>query len=194
MGAGEWPVAGVDEAGRGPLAGPVVAAAVVLDLEALPEGIDDSKKLDEKAREQLFEAIVDSGARIGVGIADVSRIDAMNILRATMWAMSEAVAKLEIAPRLVLVDGNRLPALACRGRTIVGGDATCLSIAAASIVAKVTRDRIMVELARQYPGYGFDRHKGYGTPEHLAALGRLGPSHHHRMSFKPVRAACDQVS
>lgn len=190
-GTGEWPVAGVDEAGRGPLAGPVVAAAVILDPDALPEGIDDSKKLDETARERVLGAIVASGARIGVVIADVARIDAMNILHATMWAMSEAVARLEIAPRLVLVDGNRLPVLACRGRAIIGGDATCLSIAAASIVAKVTRDRIMLDLARELPGYGFERHKGYGTPEHLAALADLGATPHHRMSFKPVRAACD---
>ncbi len=186
---GDGPVAGIDEAGRGPLAGPVVAAAVVLDPRSLPDGVDDSKKLDEKARDRLLAAILESGAKIGIGIADVARIDAMNILRATMWAMSEAVARLEVAPRLVLVDGNRLPVLPCRGQAIVGGDARCLSIAAASIVAKVTRDRIMLDLARAVPGYGFERHKGYGTPEHLSALAKLGPTPHHRMSFKPVRVA-----
>lgn len=193
LAAGLGPVAGIDEAGRGPWAGPVVAAAVILDPGALPEGLDDSKKLGEAERDRLFEAITASGARIGVGIADVARIDGMNILGATLWAMREAVAALPASPGLALVDGNRLPALACSMRAIVGGDAKCLTIAAASIVAKVTRDRIMTTLAETVPGYGFERHKGYGTPEHMAALRQLGPSSHHRRSFKPVRMAFDHI-
>ena len=187
--AGEGPVAGVDEAGRGPWAGPVVAAAVILDAAAIPSGLDDSKKLDAAEREALHAAIISSGAAVGVGIADVERIDRMNILRATLWAMSAAVAQLARPPRLVLVDGNRLPELSCRARAIVGGDALCASIAAASIVAKVTRDRIMTALARDLPGYGFERHKGYGTPEHKSALDRLGVSAQHRRSFRPVQLA-----
>ena len=186
---GKGPVAGIDEAGRGPWAGPVVAAAVILRPHDIPDGLDDSKALDAVARERLYGAIVASGAGIGIGIAEVDRIDGMNILRATLWAMADAVARLEVAPRLVLVDGNLLPALPCTGRTIIGGDGTCMSIAAASIIAKVTRDRIMTDLARALPGYGFERHKGYGTPEHKAALTRLGVSAQHRRSFRPVRLA-----
>lgn len=189
-GAGEWPVAGVDEAGRGPWAGPVVAAAVCLDPHDIPPGIADSKTLDAGAREAAFAALKASrGTAVAIAIADVDRIDRDNILEATMWAMSEAVARLPQVPRLVLVDGNRLPPLAMQARAIVGGDRSCLSIAAASIVAKVTRDRLMIEQARQHQGYGFERHKGYGTPEHAAALARLGPCGLHRRSFRPVRVA-----
>lgn len=182
------PVAGIDEAGRGPWAGPVVAAAVVLDPANLPSGLDDSKALDEDAREAAYKRIVAS-ARCGVGVADVARIDRDNILNATLWAMQQAVAALGVRPRLALVDGNKAPRLDCATRTIVKGDAKCLSIAAASIVAKVTRDRTMVELGAAFPGYGFERHKGYGTPEHKEALARLGVTPLHRRSFRPVQLA-----
>jgi ribonuclease HII len=186
---GDLPVAGIDEAGRGPWAGPVVAAAVVLVPQSIPKGLDDSKALSARQRENLLEEITASGAAIGIGVADVDRIDRMNILQASLWAMAQAVGRLPIAPRLALVDGNRLPRLSCRARAIVGGDATCLSIAAASIVAKVTRDRMMTELAAAHPGYGFEKHKGYGTPEHKAALLRLGVCPQHRRSFRPVQEA-----
>ena len=186
---GHGPVAGVDEAGRGPWAGPVVAAAVILDPADIPPGIDDSKALDELARERICERIMASALAVGVGIGDVARIDRDNILAATMWAMVEAVGNLKVKPKLALVDGNRAPTLKCSARTIVKGDAKCLSIAAASIVAKVTRDRMMTELAVAIPGYGFERHKGYGTPEHRAALARLGITAHHRRSFRPVQLA-----
>ncbi len=178
-------VCGIDEAGRGPWAGPVVAAAVILDGDHIPPGVNDSKKLKEAEREALFEQVL-RHARIGIGIADVTRIDRDNILAATLWAMGEAVRRLRILPALALVDGNRAPRLCCPVQTIVAGDARCLSIAAASIIAKVTRDRLMRELDRQYPGYGFARHKGYGTAEHQAALARLGPCPQHRGSFAPV--------
>jgi ribonuclease HII len=185
---GRGPVAGIDEAGRGPWAGPVVAAAVILDARRIPAGIADSKELDPDVRERLYERIVETSL-VGVGIADVDRIDRDNILNATLWAMREAVAQLPEAPRLALVDGNRAPRLACEMRTIVSGDARCLSIAAASIVAKVTRDRMMIALGRELPAYGFERHKGYGTPEHRAALDRHGPTRHHRRSFRPIQLA-----
>jgi ribonuclease HII len=182
------PIAGVDEAGRGPWAGPVVAAAVILDPKNLPTGIDDSKALDEDAREIIYRRIV-SSAQFGVGVAEVERIDRDNILAATLWAMGEAVRNLALKPRLVLIDGNKAPALSMETRTIIKGDTKSLSIAAASIVAKVTRDRMMMRLAGDCPGYGFERHKGYGTPEHKAALLKLGVSLHHRRSFKPVQLA-----
>lgn len=182
-------VAGVDEAGRGPLAGPVVAAAVILDPEAIPDGIDDSKRLTPDRREELFVAIRRSALAVGVGIADVGRIDSINILRATLWAMSESVRGLQQAPCIVLVDGNMLPQLDVEGRAIVGGDARCLSIAAASIVAKVTRDRMMVELADAFPGYGFEQHKGYATQAHRDAIRRLGVTPHHRQTFRTVQLA-----
>ncbi len=185
---GSGPVAGVDEAGRGPWAGPVVAAAVILDPLRIPANIDDSKALDEDARVFLFNRIMKT-AIVGVGIADVERIDRDNILAATLWAMTQAVAALSTSPRLVLIDGNRAPRMTFETRTIIKGDAKCLSIAAASIIAKVTRDRMMVTLAREYPIYGFDRHKGYGTPEHQAAITRHGVSPLHRRSFKPVQLA-----
>lgn len=181
-------IAGVDEAGRGPWAGPVVAAAVILDPEKIPASLDDSKVLDEDTRAHLFNLLMRS-AIVGVGIADVSRIDRDNILNATLWAMREAVAQLSVQPRLAIVDGNRAPRLPMETRTIVKGDAKCVSIAAASIIAKVTRDRLMLSLAREYPGYGFERHKGYGTPEHQAAIDKLGVCALHRRSFKPVQLA-----
>ncbi|MFN0220085.1 MAG: ribonuclease HII [Hyphomicrobium sp.] len=190
---GFMPVAGVDEAGRGPWAGPVVAAAVILDPERIPANIDDSKAIDEDGRAFLYNRIM-KVAQVGVGIADVERIDRDNILGATLWAMSEAVAALGQAPKLVLVDGNKAPRLPMLARTIVKGDAKCLSIAAASIIAKVTRDRMMMALARDYPGYGFERHKGYGTPEHRQALARLGVCAEHRRSFRPTQLALGLVT
>ncbi len=183
------PVAGVDEAGRGPLAGPVVAAAVVLDPGNMPDGIANSKTLDPDVRATLYRCIL-ATAQVGVGVAGVERIDRDNILQASLWAMADAVAQLPTPPRLVLVDGNKVPPrLDCAARAIVKGDTRCLSIAAASIVAKVVRDTMMVELAREYPGYGFERHKGYGTAEHQAAIARWGVTPHHRRSFKPVQLA-----
>jgi ribonuclease HII len=178
-------VCGIDEAGRGPWAGPVVAAAVILDPENIPSGLNDSKKLKEDQRERLFAEIM-SSAIVGVGIGDATRIDRDNILGSTLWAMAEAVLNLSETPHYALVDGNRAPKLSCRVQTIVSGDARSLSIAAASIIAKVTRDRIMAELDREFPGYGFARHKGYGTAFHHAALLELGPSIHHRKSFAPI--------
>jgi ribonuclease HII len=180
------PVCGIDEAGRGPWAGPVVAAAVILDPDNIPEGIDDSKNLTAARREELF-AVIGQSAVIGIGIAAVARIDRDNILAATLWAMGEAVRKLAIHPALALIDGNRAPSLRCAAQTIVAGDRCSLSIAAASIIAKVTRDRMMAALDREFPGYGFARHKGYGTELHRHALARLGPSPQHRRSFAPIR-------
>ena len=184
-GAREGSVAGVDEAGRGPWAGPVVAAAVVLDAASIPAGVTDSKQLSRGRREALFAALRAS-ARIGVGAASVAEIDRLNILAATLVAMRRAVDDLGVAPAHVLIDGNRMPELACPATAVVGGDARSLSIAAASIVAKVTRDRIMARLARRYPGFGWERNAGYGTPEHGSALDRLGVTPHHRRSFAPV--------
>jgi len=190
--AGAKLVCGIDEAGRGPLAGPVVAAAVILDPANVPPGLNDSKKLSEAARENLFAHIL-ATAEVGVGVADVGRIDRDNILSATLWAMAQAVQDLPRRPCIALVDGNRPPALACDCQTVVGGDETCASIAAASIIAKVTRDRIMLAIDRQYPDYGFASHKGYGSPYHLTALARLGPCEHHRRSFSPVRNALEAM-
>jgi len=180
------PVCGIDEAGRGPWAGPVVAAAVVLDLNSIPDGLDDSKKLTEARRESLFAAVMAS-ARVGIGIAEVDRIDRDNILQATLWAMAQALDQVG-GVALALVDGNRAPQLPCPVQTIVAGDAKSLSIAAASIIAKVTRDRIMVAHDAAYPAYGFARHKGYGTAFHQAALQRHGPTPLHRRSFAPIAA------
>ncbi|MGI9403357.1 MAG: ribonuclease HII [Hyphomicrobium sp.] len=182
------PVAGVDEAGRGPLAGPVVAAAVVLDPQRISDGINDSKMLDEEAREFLYGRIMKT-SHVGIGIAEVERIDRDNILAATLWAMGQAVTQLSVVPKLVAVDGNHAPLLDVPVRTIVKGDARCLSIAAASIIAKVTRDRLMLKLAANLPGYGFERHKGYGTAEHQDAIRRLGVTAHHRRSFRPIQLA-----
>ncbi len=180
-------VAGVDEAGRGPLAGPVVVAAVIFTDRRYPKGIDDSKRLNAADRERLYDAIIDKGL-VSVAIASRARIDRMNILRASLWAMSRAVAGLPQAPDHVLVDGNMEPPnLACGCETVVGGDGLCVSIAAASIVAKVTRDRLMTAVGRAFPGYGFERHMGYSTPGHFAALREHGPCPHHRQSFAPVR-------
>jgi ribonuclease HII len=186
---GVQPVAGIDEAGRGPLAGPVVAAAVVLDMGRLPRRlarrIDDSKQLPPGEREELFE-LLRPYAAVGVGAASVAEIDTINILRATYLAMRRAVERLPLRPAIALVDGNRAPELSCPVRTIVDGDALSLSIAAASIVAKVTRDRLMALLARRHPGYGWEHNAGYATDEHRQALVRLGPTPHHRQSFRPV--------
>jgi ribonuclease HII len=182
------PVAGVDEAGRGPLAGPVVAAAVVLDPDNIPDGIADSKVLDVETRRTLYHALL-ACAQVGIAIAGVDRIDRDNILNASLWAMGEAVARLACAPKLVLVDGNKTPLLDCKTRAIVGGDGRCLSIAAASIVAKVARDGIMAELGRTNPNHGFERHKGYSTAGHFAAIERYGVTPHHRRSFRPVQLA-----
>ena len=182
-------VAGIDEAGRGPWAGPVVAAAVVLNTETLPlellDGLDDSKRLSRARRETLFETLP-AHARIGVGMADVTEIDRLNILQATLCAMARAVEELGIVPDHVLVDGNRAPTLSCTVDCIVKGDSKSLSIAAASIVAKVTRDRLMADLANTFPGYGWERNAGYGTAEHKAALERLGVTLQHRKSYAPI--------
>jgi ribonuclease HII len=178
-------ICGIDEAGRGPWAGPVVAAAVILDPKNTPSGLNDSKKLKEAQREKLFADIMASST-VGVGIGDEARIDRDNILATTLWAMNEAVCSLSTAPHFALVDGNRAPKLSCGVQTIVAGDARSLSVAAASIIAKVTRDRIMMALHDEFPGYGFARHKGYGTAFHHAALNELGPCIHHRRSFAPV--------
>lgn len=179
-------VCGIDEAGRGPWAGPVVAAAVMLDRNAVPPGLNDSKKLSEARREALFGAIMAS-ARVGIGIAEADRIDRDNILAATLWAMADAARQID-GVSLALVDGNRAPRLPIETRTVIGGDGRSLSIAAASIIAKVTRDRIMLGHDRTFPQYGFARHKGYGTSQHRQALERHGPSPLHRRSFAPVAA------
>jgi ribonuclease HII len=189
---GRWPVAGVDEAGRGPWAGPVVAAAVILDPQAIPDGLDDSKKLTAPARERLFGEICASAAYACIA-GPVDRIDRDNILAATLWAMAKAVTALAAVPALALVDGNKLPLLPCPGRAVVKGDGLSLSIAAASIIAKVSRDKIMADLAAEHPGYGWERNKGYGTREHAEALSRLGPTPHHRRSFKPIRQLEPQI-
>ncbi|MFZ4805764.1 MAG: ribonuclease HII [Hyphomicrobiaceae bacterium] len=183
------PVAGVDEAGRGPLAGPVVAAAVILDPGNIPPGLADSKQLDADAREIAFGRIMAAAVSVGIGVSDAAEIDRLNILQATLAAMRTAVGRLSVRPNVALVDGNRLPRLDCRAQAVVRGDALCLSIAAASIVAKVTRDRMMIALGREFPGYGFGKHKGYPTPEHHAAIRRLGVTAHHRRSFRTVQLA-----
>jgi ribonuclease HII len=198
MKRGVWPVAGCDEAGRGPLAGPVVAAAVILDPKRVPRGLDDSKKLDAEIREKLHARIC-ATAEVAVAVAPPSRIDRDNILRASLWALARAVAALPIRPKLVFVDGRDRIEACCDCEAVISGDAIIASIAAASIVAKVTRDRLMSRLARAHPGYGFESHKGYSVPQHFDALTRLGPTIHHRRSFAPVAAAysdpvdCDDV-
>ncbi|MEQ1931483.1 MAG: ribonuclease HII [Parvularculaceae bacterium] len=178
-------VAGIDEAGRGPWAGPVVAAAVILDPATAPEGLRDSKKLSEKRRKELAAALW-TCAQIGVGIATVEEIDRINILQASLLAMSRAAAGLPARPAVAIVDGNIKPKLRCRAYTVIGGDAKSLSIAAASIIAKTTRDRMMSELARDYPQYAWDKNKGYGVDEHRDALARFGVTPHHRRSFSPI--------
>ena len=190
-------VAGVDEAGRGPLAGPVVAAAAIIDAgrltPALARAIDDSKRLSAPRRRQLFAALPDF-ARVGLGAASVAEIDRLNILAASLLAMRRAVLALGVVPDLALIDGNRAPQLPCPARPVVGGDGICLSIAAASIAAKVVRDRIMAALALRHPGFGWERNAGYPTAEHRAALVRLGASPHHRSSFAPVAKVLQQLS
>lgn len=179
-------VAGVDEVGRGPWAGPVVAAAVILDAGVIPPGLNDSKKLSGKARSAL-ERLVMASAQVAVGEATVEEIDRLNILRASHLAMARALHALPEKPAFALIDGNRMPdGLPCPGQTVVGGDGRSVSIAAASIVAKTWRDRAMVALAQQHPGYGWERNAGYGTAVHAAALQTLGVTPHHRRSFRPV--------
>jgi ribonuclease HII len=190
-------ICGIDEAGRGPLAGPVVAAAVILDPRRFPrslrERLDDSKMLTAEERAACWRALrrcADRGAaHIGVGAASAREIDGINILRAALLAMARAVGALGVRPNIALVDGDTAPPLVCAVQTVVKGDALSFSIAAASVVAKVTRDRIMRSLAPRYPGYGWETNVGYATPEHGAAIRRLGPTVHHRRSFAPVRLA-----
>ena len=176
-------VCGVDEAGRGPLAGPVCAAAVILPAGLVIEGVNDSKKLSEKKREELFPVICEKALAYGIGWADEREIDEINILQATYRAMQRAVESLPYKADYALIDGNRMPPLAIPGTTIVKGDALSMSIAAASILAKVSRDRVMVQLSREYPQYGFEKHKGYGTAAHVQALREYGPCPLHRQSF-----------
>ncbi len=174
---------GVDEAGRGPLAGPVYAAAVMLPRGTEIEGLNDSKKLSEKKREELFERIKEKALGYAVAFATVEEIEERNILGATFLAMNRAIEQLDPSPELALIDGNRNSGIAMKSRCIVKGDALCADIAAASILAKVTRDRYMVQMAERYPQYGFERHKGYGTKQHYEAIRTFGPSPIHRMSF-----------
>lgn len=179
-------VAGLDEAGRGPLAGPVVAAAVILDPERIPDGLNDSKKLSRGRRESLFGEIQET-AKVAFGLASVPEIDEINILQASLLAMRRAIEKLPLKPCACLVDGNQDPGLGYPTRCLVKGDGRSFSIAAASIMAKVFRDRIMAGLAKEYPDYGWDTNAGYGVPHHLKALDAVGPSPHHRKTFHPVR-------
>ena len=189
----DWPeagvelVAGVDEVGRGPLCGPVIAAAVILDPARPIAGLNDSKKLTARQREALFDIICDQALAWSLGRAEVAEIDQLNILHATMLAMQRAVAGLSVQPQLAYIDGNRCPTLPCRAEAVVKGDSRVPEIAAASIIAKVTRDREMVVMDQQWPGYGIAGHKGYPTAAHMAALKKLGPAPIHRRSFKPVR-------
>lgn len=184
-------IAGVDEVGRGPLCGPVVTAAVILDPTKPIIGLNDSKKLSEKKRESLFEEIKEKALAWSIARAEVAEVDELNILHATMLAMKRAVEGLQITPKLALIDGNRCPQLNIPCSPVIKGDATVPAIAAASILAKVTRDREMVELDKKYPGYGIAGHKGYPTAIHLAALKQLGPTIIHRYSFAPVRMAAE---
>jgi ribonuclease HII len=186
-------VCGVDEAGRGPLAGPVVAAGVILDPKRRIRGLDDSKVLNAKTREALYEKIIERSIAYYVASASVDEIDTLNILHATMLAMKRAVEGLAITPTLVKIDGNRCPVLSVRSEAIIGGDALVPSISAASILAKVTRDRMLAEMHTRFPAYGFNSHVGYGTPQHLAALIEHGPCEHHRRSFAPVREAYARI-
>ncbi len=179
-------IVGIDEVGRGPIAGPVVAAAVVLDLNNVPEGLGDSKAIPAKRREILYEEILRS-ARVAIAQIPHDVIDTINIRQATLRAMQQAFAGLNCAPDFALVDGNDPPALPCRVETVIKGDAKIASIAAASIVAKVTRDRLMAQIAAHYPAYGFEHNAGYGTADHLAALAAHGPCPFHRMSFAPLK-------
>ncbi|PLW75109.1 ribonuclease HII [Cohaesibacter celericrescens] len=180
------PVAGVDEVGRGPLAGPVVTAAVILDAKAIPEGLNDSKKLSRARREALFDAICET-SHVSVTSASPEQINRLNIRGATLWAMARALSGLSLQPAYALFDGRDVAPLSpCDGQHVIKGDGRSLSIAAASIVAKVTRDRLMVRIGRAFPGYGFEQHMGYGTKAHMEALDRLGVCIHHRRSFRPI--------
>ena len=181
--SGISPLCGVDEAGRGPLAGPVCAAAVILPRGIVIEGLNDSKKLSEKRREALYDEIVSRALACGIAFASVEEIEEKNILEATFLAMNRAIGQLSVKPALALIDGNRNKGIAVPSRCVIGGDGKCADIAAASILAKVTRDRYMLQMAEKYPQYGFDRHKGYGTAAHYAAIRAYGPSPIHRMSF-----------
>ena len=181
--SGETLLCGVDEAGRGPLAGPVCAAAVILPRGLEIKGLDDSKKLSEKKREALFDVICSAAVSYGIAFATVEEIEELNILNAAMLAMNRAIEKLDPAPTLAFIDGNRDSTIKMPSRCVVKGDAKCADIAAASILAKVTRDRYMLEMAEKYPQYKFEKHKGYGTKAHYAALREFGPSPIHRMSF-----------
>ena len=181
--SGVSPLCGVDEAGRGPLAGPVCAAAVMLPRGLQIEGLNDSKKLSEKKREALYDQIVSQAIAYGIAFASVEEIESVNILEATFLAMNRAIEKLSVRPALALIDGNRSKGISVPARCVIGGDGKCADIAAASILAKVTRDRYMLDMAKQYPQYGFEKHKGYGTAAHYAAIREFGPSPIHRMSF-----------
>lgn len=181
----DGPVCGVDEVGRGALCGPVIAAAVILDSDDCPIGINDSKMLSRNSREQLHQQIVRSGA-VGLGLAEVEEVEELNVLKAAFVAMERAVSNLSLVPETALIDGNKLPNLSCASRAVVRGDRISMSIAAASIVAKVTRDRLMTDLAVRYPGYGWESNAGYGTPQHLQAIRDLGITRHHRKRFGPV--------
>ena len=185
-------VCGVDEAGRGPLAGPVTVAAVILDPDRPIKGLDDSKKLNEAKREALYPEIRERALAWSVIEVGIDEIDSLNILKATLTGMKRAVEALDPAPSMALVDGNRAPDLACEVRTIVQGDSLEPAISAASILAKVSRDRLMLEMHKRYPQYGFDRHKGYPTAEHMRLLEEFGPCEIHRRSFAPVRNAMQQ--
>ena len=186
-------IAGVDEVGRGPWAGPVTACAVILDPDNIPEGMRDSKKLSAKKRDALYEPILET-ADVGIAHVSVEHIDQLNILQASLLAMKLALADLRSKPDFALIDGNKTPPeMPCASQTLVKGDDRCLSIAAASIVAKVTRDRIMVALSQQYPGYGWETNAGYGTKKHQDGLLTLGVTPHHRRSFKPIHnILCEQ--
>jgi ribonuclease HII len=193
MKRGVFPVAGCDEAGRGPLAGPVVAAAVILDPDRIPRGLNDSKKLDAEEREKLYGRIC-ATAQVGVAFGSRARIDRDNIRQASLWALARAVRALPVKPRLVFVDGIDRIDVPCDCVAVVSGDALVLSVAAASIVAKVTRDRLMMRIGAAHPGYGFERHMGYSVPEHARALVALGPTIHHRRSFAPIAALLPAVA
>ncbi len=185
--AGRWPLAGIDEVGRGPLAGPVVAAAVILDPARIPDGLDDSKKLSAAIREELFAEIMERALAVSIASATAVEIDTVNIRQATLLTMRRAVAGLPLKPLHALVDGNDPPKLDCGCEAIIQGDGAVASIAAASIVAKVTRDRMMARLCRRYPAYGFSDHVGYATPRHRRAIAEHGPCPEHRYSFAPVK-------
>lgn len=183
LSVGFEPVCGVDEAGRGPLAGPVCAAAVILPQGLVIEGLDDSKKLSEKKREALYDRVIASAVSYGIAFASVEEIEQTDILSAALLAMNRAIAQLDPQPALALIDGNTTRSIAVNAQSVIGGDGKCASIAAASILAKVTRDRLMRAAAVEYPQYGFDKHKGYGTKAHYAAIDEFGPCPLHRMSF-----------